>query len=202
MVNIKNLKQADFLSVIQVTTVVNKQNIDELEELYNIMLDLKIDSWRIVNMDPIGRANNNSNLLLDENDMKILLNFITKKGKSKNMVVTYGCSHFVGFDYEKEVRSHYFLCMTGIDVASILYNGDIFVCPNVERRPEFIQGNVRKDNFCDIWENKYEVFRNVDRTKCDKCSKCEHYEFCLGDSFHTFDFDKKEPKICLGGLKK
>ena len=43
-------------------------------------------------------------------------------------------------------------------MASILSNGDIFVCPNVERRPELIQGNIKKDNFVDIWENKFKIF--------------------------------------------
>ena len=68
--------------------------------------------------------------------------------------------------------------MTGVqtvpsDLGSILYNGDIFVCPNVERRPELIQGNVRKDNFVEIWENKFEFFRNLEKFKCGKCDKCE-----------------------------
>lgn len=53
--NIKNLKKAGYVKHLQVTTVFHKENIDQLEELYEVMLGLGIDSWRLVSMDPIGR---------------------------------------------------------------------------------------------------------------------------------------------------
>ena len=36
-----------------------------MEELYQVMLGLGLDSWRLASMDPIGRANENNDLLLD-----------------------------------------------------------------------------------------------------------------------------------------
>jgi len=39
-----------------------------------------------------------------------------------------------------------FVCTTGFTIGSILYNGDIYVCPSVERRKELIQGNIRNDD--------------------------------------------------------
>ena len=68
--NIKKLNKANFVKHIQVTTVFHKKNIDQLDELYYIMKDLKLDSWRLVAMDPIGRAKENSNLLLDGEELK------------------------------------------------------------------------------------------------------------------------------------
>ena len=68
--NIKKLKNENYVINIQVTTVVNKTNIEELEELYKIMLDLNLDSWRLASMDPIGRANENNVLLLDGKELK------------------------------------------------------------------------------------------------------------------------------------
>lgn len=194
--NIKKLKEANFVKHIQVTTVFHKENINQLEELYNVMLGLKLDSWRLVSMDPIGRANENNNLLLDGKEIKKLLDFIKEKRKDKKMDLTYGCPGFLGLDYEKEVRNHYFYCKTGINVASILYNGDLFVCPNVPRRKEFIQGNIRKDNFKDVWDNKYKLFRNPNRTKCSTCENCENWEYCLGGAFHTWNFNDNEQNKC------
>lgn len=104
---------------------------------------------------------------------------------------------FLGLDYEKEVRKYYFDCRTGINVASILYNGDLFVCPNVPRRKEFIQGNIRTDNFKEVWDNKYQIFRNKERTKCDTCQKCENWEYCLGGAFHTWNFDENIQNKCV-----
>lgn len=149
--NIKKLKKANFLKYLQITTVVNKSNINELEALYNEIQSLKINSWRLLNMEPIGRTIDNNDLLLDDKDYKVLLDFIKEKRKKAKFDITYGCSHFLGMEYEKEVRNHMFFCIAGFDTASILYNGDIYVFPNVERGKELIQGNVRTDDFVDVW---------------------------------------------------
>ena len=195
--NIEKLKAEKFLHCFQITTVVNKLNIGELEEMYKVMQDLEVDSWRVVNMDPIGRANDNQNLALDKDDFKYLLDFIKEKRKASNFDITYGCAHFVGMNYEKEIRDNMFFCATGITTASILYNGDIFVCPNVERRKELIQGNVRTDDFMDVWNNKFEWFRKMDNLKSKECEKCEDWKYCRGDATHTWDFDNNRPKLCL-----
>ena len=195
--NIKKLKKANFLDYLQITTVANKTNIKELEEMYKILQELEVDSWRIVNMDPIGRAEDNNELALDNEDYKYLIDFIKTKRKKSKFDVTYGCSHYLGIKYEKEVRKNMFSCLTGFIIGSILYNGDIFVCPNVERRPELIQGNVRKDDFVDVWENKFKWFRNLERQACEDCKKCEDWQYCLGDSLDTWDFENQKPKLCL-----
>lgn len=200
--NIKKLKLAKFLKNIQVTTVVNKANINELEELYSVISSLKIDSWRLLNMDPIGRAIDNNNLALTSKDYKYLIEFIKSKRKKAKFDVTYGCSHYLGMQYEKEVRKHMFHCIAGYTAASILYNGDIYVCPSVERRKELIQGNVRIDDFVDVWENKFKWFRECDKLKCEDCINCESWRYCKGDSLHTWDFDLNKPKICLNNILK
>lgn len=195
--NIKKLKQAGFVKHIQVTTVFHKKNINQLEELYKIMLDLNLDSWRVISMDPIGRAKENNDLSLNGEEIKELLDFIKLKNKSKKLELTYGCSSFLGLNYEKEVRKNYFNCRTGINVASILHNGDLFVCPNVPRIKSLIQGNVRTDNFADVWNNKYKQFRTKDRTICDECQNCEYWEYCLGGAYHTWDFDQNIQNKCV-----
>lgn len=195
--NIKELKKANFLNYLQVTTVINKSNIDELEELYNEIQALQIDSWRVLNMEPIGRTDDNQDLLLDNKEYHNLLEFIKEKRKKSKFDITYGCSHFLGMKYEKEVRNHMFFCIAGFITASILYNGDIYVCPSVERRKKLVQGNVRTDNFVDVWENKFKWFRNLNKFKCESCKKCNNWKYCLGGSLHTWDFDNNKQKLCL-----
>ncbi len=195
--NIRKLQKDKFLHCFQVTTVVNKLNINELEQMYKIMEDLEVDSWRVINVDPIGRANDNSNLALERNDYEYLLNFIKEKRNEAKFEITFGCAHFVGMEFEQEIRKNMFFCMTGYTTASILYNGDIYVCPNVERRKELIQGNVKQDDFVQVWENKFKWFRDLDKLKCEKCAKCEDWKYCRGDSLHTWNFEKNEPKLCL-----
>ena len=196
--NIKKLQKVPSIKIVQVTTVANKKNLNELEALYELMKKLNVVSWRVINVDPIGRAKENKDILLDKEEYKWLFNFIKEKREENIMNVEYGCSHYLDIPMEKEIRDTYFFCITGLYVASILSNGDIFVCPNVERRSEFIQGNIKIDNFVDVWENKFEQFRSDDRLKCDKCNKCKKWKYCLGDSFHTFNFDDRKPNFCIG----
>lgn len=200
--NIKKLKEASFLNYLQITTVVNKLNIKELEDMYVKIKELQIDSWRILNMDPIGRAQDNSELALDKDDYRYLLDFIKEKKIQSKFDVTYGCTHFVGMKYEKEIRNHMFFCVTGFTTGSILYNGDIYVCPSVERRKELVQGNIRTDDFVDVWENKFKWFRNLDKLKCKECENCKDWKYCRGDSLDTWDFNNHKPKLCLSKLLK
>ena len=58
------------------------------------MLGLGLDSWRLVSMDPIGRANENDELLLDGKEIKQILDFIKSKKKDKRLMLEYGCPGF------------------------------------------------------------------------------------------------------------
>lgn len=90
-----------FLKTFQITTVINKSNINQLEDLYKVMEDLEVDSWRIVNMDPIGRAMDNDNLSLDKNDYINLLDFIENKRKNLNLML-----HMVVHTFRNEKRKY------------------------------------------------------------------------------------------------
>lgn len=198
--NVERLRDAGFVKHIQISTVFHKKNIKELESIYREVQKLKVHSLRLISMDPIGRAESNRDLLLSGDDIRTILDFIKEKNKTgnkkKDMRLDYGCPGFLGMKYEGEVRPGFFHCRTGISIASILYNGDLFVCPNVPRRPEFIQGNVRTDDFWDVWNNRYTEFRSQNRTSNDECRSCEQWEYCLGGAFHTWDFDKNTQKQC------
>ena len=194
--NIKLLQQANFLEHIQVTFIANKKNIKELPKLYNILNDLHITSLRISSIDPIGRAEDNKDLLLDKEDFLYLSKFIKDKNAIKNSLpCIWSCSHYLG-----EYLNDNFICHTGKHIASILSNGDIFACPNIPRLPQLIQGNIKKDKFSDIWNNKFEIYRN--RLYNKQCLNCEHFKKCKGDSFHTWDFNENKPKICYKEIFK
>lgn len=81
-------------------------------------------------------------------------------------------------------------------MASILANGDIFVCPNVPRRPELIQGNVLRDSLPEVWRRGFRQFRDPSYRKGTSCAKCPDWAECQGDSAHTRDYDRGEPKFC------
>lgn len=193
---LKLMMDCPTIKIVQVTTCVCKKNIDELEELYNFLVDLGIKYWRLMEVDPIGRAKDNDELLINPEETERMFNFVAEKQRDGKMVVEYGCSHFLGMDVEPVIRQKPFICYTGITVGSVLSNGDIFVCPDVERRPELIQGNIRKDSFTEVWETKFKPFRTLDRTSNEKCLNCADWKLCGGDAFHTWDFDENKPRLC------
>lgn len=182
---------------VQVTTVVHRDNIDELEELYNYLCGVDIDSWRLVTVEPIGRALDAGISLLPE-DCGRVLDFIREK-RAVGMPVLYGCTHYLGLDYEREVRDWYFLCNAGIYTAGIRTNGNIGACLDIEMRPELIEGNILTDDFTQVWKNGFKTYRSDNYKKSEKCSSCSDREFCGGGSFHSWDFDKNEQRVCFKG---
>lgn len=194
----KLLNEANFINPLRVTTTINKNNINSLDEMYEEFNKLWVKNWRLLNVDPIWRTLCNKNILLDENDFEKLLKFMKKKrNKNSPTYITYWCAHYLWEELENEVRWNFFYCWTWIEIWSILHNWDIFVCPNVPRHKDLIQWNVKNSSFSEIWNNKFEIFRDKDRCKSESCWKCEHWNECLWGSFHSWDYDKKEQKVCL-----
>ncbi|MDD2565651.1 MAG: radical SAM protein [Candidatus Gracilibacteria bacterium] len=193
---VKLLRENNFLQFLRITTTINKQNFFQLQEMYEAFSILGITGWRILTIEPIGRAEQNRELLLNKEELTHVLNFIKEKKKITKIDITYGCNTYLGLDFESVVRKPFYYCSAGINIASILYNGDISVCPTVERKKEFIQGNIKSDNFFEVWNNKFQIYRNKNRTSNEKCQKCEHWDNCLGGNFHSWDFEEKNQKSC------
>lgn len=188
--NIRKLKKAGFLDHLQVTFTANRKNLYEIEELYALLNRIGIDSVRMSFIDPIGRAEDNRELLLKKEEMQWLIRFANEKNRGRGIPIVWGCPHYLGNLLDKRT----FRCMAGRIQASILYNGDIYVCPNVPRIGKLIQGNIKTDSFSEVWLHGFRYFRQEHRYGC--CSGCRHYKQCKGDSLHTFDFERGRPKFC------
>ena len=185
----------------EVTTVVHKDNLNELEELYKLFSNMNIYSWKILNIDPIGRAKEN-NVFLNSDELIYVYEFIKNKRFDLNNVmnINYGCSHFVTFKYENMIRDFYFQCIAGLKVASIMRNGDIGACLDIERRDDLIQGNIYKDDFIDVWNNNFKIFRRNKSKDSKVCKKCKYANVCRGDATHTWDYDNKRPLYCVNNM--
>jgi radical SAM protein with 4Fe4S-binding SPASM domain len=183
---IQNLATVGGFQDIQITTTVTKRTVGRLEDMYVEFTKLPITSWRVMAISPIGRAAEHTELLLNKSDITTLLEFILKTNKTRKAPIKlfYGCENYLGEQYETKTRPYFFECKAGINVASILYNGDIFVCPNVPRPEKLIQGNVRVDRFKDVWDKKFKYFRDPALFSPKRCIGCEHWDYCGGGSRH------------------
>ena len=184
---------------IQVTTVVSRRNIGQLEALYEILKGIEIDSWRLTAIEPIGRALLHPELMLTPEDHRRLLTFI-KTERLKQMPLEYGCCHYLGPDYEREVRDWYYLCSAGRLTASVMANGDIGACLDIERSEKTIQGNIFRDSFTEVWNNRFGIFRQSLAERNETCRSCPARRFCDGDSHHSWDYERDAPRLCMRGI--
>ena len=167
--------------VYDVVTCVNQRNFDELEQIKDLLISIGVTKWRVFTIIPIGRAKEHEELQLTPVQFKALFEFIKQTRKEGRIEVNYGCEGFLG-NYEREVRDYFFFCRAGISTASVLCDGSIAACPDM--RENFIQGNIYHDNFRDVWENKYQIFRDRSWTKTGICADCSHFKHCEGNGMH------------------
>ena len=102
--------------------------------------------------------------------------------------MSYGCEGFLG-KYEGEVRDHFYSCNAGISVASILADGSISACPSI--RSNFHQGNIYTDNFMEVWQNRFQRFRNREWMRKGECAGCDFFRYCEGNGMHLRDDEGK-----------
>ena len=181
--------------VYDVVTCVNQVNIDELEQLKNFLIEKKVEAWRLFTIAPIGRAEKNHELQLNPLQLKKLMDFIAKARIDKEkMQVTFSCEAYVG-EYERRVRDTFFFCRAGVQIASVLIDGSISACPNINRY--FIQGNIYHDKFLDVWENRFQIMRDRSWTRTGHCLHCRDYRNCMGGAMHLWDEKKDSIKTCI-----
>lgn len=176
-----------------VVTCVNKRNFCELTEIKKLLESLHVPSWRLFTIAPIGRAKSNRELFLSAAQFTGLMNFISDSRKKGKMEVKFSCEGFVG-KYETKVRDGFFFCRAGINIGSVLADGSISACPNIDR--SFAQGNIYSDNFYETWQNRFEPFRNRDWARTGKCAECGEFSRCNGNGLHLWHGTRQNVLVC------
>lgn len=170
--------------VYDVATCVTPESIGHIDDIKELLLWAGVERWRIHTVSPVGMGNGGQELLLPPVRFRELLDYIKKLRQEGEINVGYGCDGFLG-GYEAEVRDGFHFCRAGINIASVLADGSISSCPNMDR--EFIQGNIYKDDFMDVWNNRFSACRDRSWTKTGKCGGCKYYKYCLGNGLHLRD---------------
>ena len=167
--------------VWDVVTCVNQRTIGHLPEIRDLLWGMGVRNWRIFGIDPMGRAADNPELLLTDEQFRQLMDFIIAE-REAGRHVSYSCEGYLG-EYEGRVRDHLYQCAAGISVASILIDGSISACTSI--RGKYYQGNIYRDSFWDVWENGFKPYR--DRSwmkKTEPCKDCKAFSFCEGNGMH------------------
>ena len=185
------VKQKDLLW--DIVTCVNPQNYPHLNEFKEYLVSLGVPAWRLFSIFPMGRAANDPELQLTDEQFRGILDFIKEcREDDLRLHVSYACEGFLGV-YEQKVRDHFFYCRSGVEVASIRCDGGISGCTSV--RSHMDQGNIYKDDFWDVWQNRFQVMRDRSWTKKDQCKDCNVWRYCEGSGLHLYD-DKGNLLTC------
>jgi radical SAM enzyme (rSAM/lipoprotein system) len=177
-----------------VVTCVNQRNIDELFQIRELLISKGVKSWRLFTILPIGRATAHPELFLSDYQFVELMEFISGFREDKTLRINFSCEGYVGM-YESKVRDTSFFCRAGINIGSVLIDGSISACPNIDR--SFSQGNIYQEEFFRVWQTKFEAFRNRDWTRIGQCRTCKEYKKCQGSGFHNWHGEKNNVLVCL-----
>ena len=164
-----------------VVTCVNKKNLNTLHLIKELLIGLGVKEWRLFTVFPAGRAADEPLFHLSNEEFTQLMEFIVKTRKEGTIKASYGCEGFLG-RWEGKVRDHFFKCNAGISIASVLADGSISACPSI--REDFVQGNIYRDDFMDVWNNRFVPYRNRDWAKKGICAECSFFRYCRGNGMH------------------
>lgn len=187
LVAVEALKQHPELTW-DVITCVNQRTIKYLPEFRDFLISLGIKRWRLFTVFPFGRAAGESDLQLSNAQFVEMLEFIRQTRLDGRIRADYGCDGFLG-RFEGEVRNHYYSCSAGINIASILADGSISGCLSI--RSDYHQGNIYQDSFWDVWQNRFEQYRDRKWMKTGDCADCKMWRYCQGNGMHLRDGDGK-----------
>ena len=179
--------------IYDVVTCVNQKNFGELAALRENFEKMGIKKWRVFTIFPIGRASDNPLLDISNSQFRELMNFIKETRQQGKIHMSYGCEGFLG-NYENEVRDGFFFCHAGINIGSVLVDGSINACPNINHG--FNQGNIYEDDFWEVWNNKFDNFRDRSWTKTGQCENCKEFKWCHGNGMHLHTPGNPEVMRC------
>jgi len=179
-----------------IVTCVNRRNYRNLNDIKEYLIGKGVKRWRVFSVFPAGRAANDPNMKLSDGEFRGIFEFIRDTRKEGRIRCNYGCEGFLG-NYEGEVRDYFFACQAGVSIGSVLIDGSISACTSI--RADYKQGNIYEDDFMDVWESRFQSYRDREWMKKDDCAECEYWRYCRGNGMHLRD---KEGRLLFCHLKR
>lgn len=177
---IRYLSGVSFLG-FDIVTCVTQKNISQLQQIKEYLISAGVKAWRLFTVFPVGRGATDPVLQLTGEQYRALMEFIVACRKEGRIKASYGCEGFLG-PYEGKVRDHLFSCQAGLSIASVRIDGAISGCTSI--RASYSQGNIYTDDFVDVWEHRFGIFRDHTPFKTGPCAECRWWKKCQGNGMH------------------
>ncbi len=178
------------ISKITINSALTTQNIGETERTIDLANSLNANAIRFSALYPKGRALDNMQIFLDNNQKKEVISRILQKKKTLNSIDIFFDDSFsiplklFGYEYsepqdndrgDNQVRG----CGVARTMFSIMPNGDIVPCEMFQENPEYVVGNALRDDISRLWiESKIlNTLRNGINNP-ELCKSCKHQSKC------------------------
>ncbi len=185
---------------VTVSVVAHSANVDKIPKLFDfVKREIKPRVFRVMTIDPIGRAEPDQQLLLSPEQLRQVVGFLQKEYQANCStysdpsvtMVELGCGGWLGKELEGTLRPMIFHCIAGIINLGILYDGKLASCSNISR--EFIEGDLRSDRINDVWENRYQRYRAFSWRRTGGCADCSEWNYCHGGPMHLLCMHSSKP---------
>ena len=174
--------------LFDIVTCVNRRNYPKLDEIKEFLISKGVKRWRLFTVFPVGRAALDPDMRLTNEEFRGVFDYMKKVRQEGRIRADYGCEGFLG-NYEGEVRSRLFACQAGVTVGSVMADGSIAACASI--RADYHQGNIYRDDFMEVWENRYAAYRQREWMRTGECANCKYFRYCQGNGMHLRDADGK-----------
>ena len=152
--------------VFDIVTCVTRRNCQKLDKIKEFLISKGVKRWRLFTVFPVGRAALDPMMRLTNEEFRGVFDYIKKVREEGRIRADYGCEGFLG-NYEGEVRNRLFSCQAGVSVGSVMADGSIAACASI--RADYNQGNIYEDDFMEVWENRYMLYRDREWMRKDEC---------------------------------
>lgn len=182
---------------VSCNTNINRINMDDLEELYELLKKKGISSWQVQITTPLGRASDRPHLILQPWDLITImprLAELKKRAFADDILMMPGNNLGYFGPEEAGMRSltpsgkdHWMGCQAGKFVMGIESDGGVKGCPSLQSVP-YIGGNIRSKNLEELWSHSPELSFARNRTVEDLwgfCRSCPFASVCMGGCSFT-----------------
>lgn len=153
-----------------ITTVIDR-NFNELEELFKLLVSLRVKVWAIQIGLPAGRLHKSNFIGLG--NARRLADKIRRWQKEARGLMEVIADDCFGYGHEMRKEIPWTGCPAGKRLICILSDGGVCGCPTAF---DEVCGNIREQKLKDVWEGeKMELFRH----HTPHCSNCDN-AICLG----------------------
>ncbi len=190
------IQSAGFAGRLEIMSTLTRPVVPKLDATRRLVASLRVPSWRVVPVMPIGRAADRPDLVPGPADLRRILEFVAQARRDGHRPAPEFCEEgYLGERYEGEVRPFLCRCLAGVTVGSILCDGRIGACP--ELADAFVQGHIRTERFRDVWESRFQALRDRSWSRRGACRACGEFARCQGGSLHLYAAPGSDPLRCF-----